>query len=210
MNHKNKVALIKERLKAARDRQKSYADNRRKTLEFEVGPFEILERIGHVAYHLILPQELSNIHDTFHVSNMNKCLADANLHVPLKEIRVDKTLRFVEELEEIIDREVKKLKRSRISIVKVRWNSKRGPEFTWEREDFMKAKEVRLPHALWLLGSERYAYLMLFGYLERRGTPTSCFVVTWIGEVRLPHVVWLLGAESRSEPSGTKEGNVRG
>ncbi|GKC83434.1 putative reverse transcriptase domain-containing protein [Tanacetum coccineum] len=140
----NKVALIKERFKAARDRQKSYANNRRKMLEFEVGPFEILERIGHVAYHLILPQELSNIHDTFHVSNLNKCLEDANLHVPLEEIRVDKTLRFVEELEEIIDREVKKLKRSRIPIVKVRWNSKRGPEFTWEHEDFMKAKYLDL------------------------------------------------------------------
>ncbi|GKC78735.1 putative reverse transcriptase domain-containing protein, partial [Tanacetum coccineum] len=91
-----------------------------------------------------IPQELNGIHDTFHVSNLNKCLADANLHVPLKEIRVDKTLRFVEELEEIIDREVKKLKRSRISIVKVRWNSKRGPEFTWEHEDFMKAKYLDL------------------------------------------------------------------
>ncbi|GKA19181.1 putative reverse transcriptase domain-containing protein [Tanacetum coccineum] len=107
----NKVVLIKEKLKAARDRQKSYADNRRKPLEFEVGdrvmlkvspwkgvicfgkkgklasryvgPFEILERIGHVSYRLRLPEELSRVHDTFHVSNLNKCLADASLHVPL-------------------------------------------------------------------------------------------------------------------------------
>ncbi|GKF48456.1 putative reverse transcriptase domain-containing protein [Tanacetum coccineum] len=121
----DKVVLIKERLKAARDRQKSYADNRRKPLEFEVGdqvllkvspwkgvvrfgkkgklapryvgPFEILERIGPVAYHLRLPQELSSVHDTFHVLDMKKCLAAANLHVPLEEIKVDKTLRFVEE-----------------------------------------------------------------------------------------------------------------
>ncbi|GKE96019.1 putative reverse transcriptase domain-containing protein [Tanacetum coccineum] len=113
------------RLKAARDRQKSYADNRHKPLEFEVGdqvllkaspwkgvvcfrtkgklapiyvgPFEILERIGHVAYRLRLPEELSSVHDTFHVSNLKKCLADANLHVPLNEIKVDKTLHFVEE-----------------------------------------------------------------------------------------------------------------
>ncbi|GKB14579.1 hypothetical protein Tco_0848502 [Tanacetum coccineum] len=90
---------IKERLKAARDRQMSYAGNRRKPLEFSVGD----QRIGPVAYRLRLHQELSSIHDTFHVSNLKKCLADANLYVPLKEIKVDKTLRFVEEPVEIID-----------------------------------------------------------------------------------------------------------
>ncbi|GKA08458.1 putative reverse transcriptase domain-containing protein [Tanacetum coccineum] len=95
-----------------------------------VGPFEILERIGLVAYRLRLSEELSGVHDTFHVSNLKKCLADASLHMPLDEIKVDKTLRFVEEPVEIMDREVKRLKRSRISLVKVRWNSKRGPEFT--------------------------------------------------------------------------------
>ncbi|GKA68214.1 putative reverse transcriptase domain-containing protein [Tanacetum coccineum] len=168
----NKVVVIRDRLKAARDRQKSYADNRRKPIEFQVGdhvmlkvspwkgvvrfgkkgklaprfvgPFEILERIGSVAYRLRLPEELSSVHDTFHVSNLKKCLADANLHVPLDEIKVDKTLRFVEEPLEIMDREVKTLKRSKIPIVKVRWNSKRGPEFTWEREDHMKAKYPQL------------------------------------------------------------------
>ncbi|GJX03864.1 putative reverse transcriptase domain-containing protein [Tanacetum coccineum] len=109
-----------------------------------VGPFEILERIGLVAYRLRLPEELSSVHDTFHVSNLKKCLADANLHVPLDEIKVDKTLRFVEEPIEIMDREIKSLKRSKISLVKVRWNSKRGPEFTWEREDYMKSKYSQL------------------------------------------------------------------
>ncbi|GJW84727.1 hypothetical protein Tco_0157872 [Tanacetum coccineum] len=84
-----------------------------------VGPFEILERIGPVAYRLRLPEELSGVHDTFHVSNLKKCLADASLHVPLDEIKVDKTLRFVEEPVEIMDREVKSLKRSRILLVKV-------------------------------------------------------------------------------------------
>ncbi|GJS25356.1 hypothetical protein Tco_0453988 [Tanacetum coccineum] len=73
-------------------------------------------------------------------SNLKRCLADANLHVPLNEIKVDKTLRFVEEPLEIIDREVKTLKRSKIPIVKVRWNSKHGPAFNWEREDYVKAK----------------------------------------------------------------------
>ncbi|GJS56312.1 putative reverse transcriptase domain-containing protein [Tanacetum coccineum] len=87
-------------------------------------------RIGHVAYRLRLPQELSSVHDTFHVPNLKKCLADANLHVPLDEIKIDKTLHFVEEPIEIMDHEVKSLKRSKILIVKVGWNSKRSPEFT--------------------------------------------------------------------------------
>nr|GEW82917.1 putative reverse transcriptase domain-containing protein [Tanacetum cinerariifolium] len=140
----DKVVLIKERLKAARIHQKSYADNRRKPLDFMVGPFEIIERKGQVAYRLRLPQELSSVHDTFHVSNLKKCQADANLHVPLEDIKVDKTLCFIKEPVEIMDCEVKKLKRSRILIVKVRWNSKREPEFTWEREDFMKAKYLKV------------------------------------------------------------------
>ncbi|GJZ25144.1 putative reverse transcriptase domain-containing protein [Tanacetum coccineum] len=129
----DKVVLIKERLKADGDHQKSYVDNIRKPLKFEVGPFEILEKIGPVAYWLRLPQELSGVHNTFHVSNLKTCLADANLHVPLGVVKIDKTLCFVEEPMEIMDREVKKLKRSRILIVKVHWNSKRGPDFTWER-----------------------------------------------------------------------------
>ncbi|GKB57581.1 putative reverse transcriptase domain-containing protein [Tanacetum coccineum] len=95
-----------------------------------VRPLETIERIGPIAYRLRLPQELSILHNTFHVSNLKKCLADANLHVPLEEIRVEKNLCYVEEPVEIMDREVKRLKRSRIPIVKVRWNSKRGPEFT--------------------------------------------------------------------------------
>ncbi|GKA42304.1 putative reverse transcriptase domain-containing protein [Tanacetum coccineum] len=154
----DKVVLIKGKLKAARDRQKSYADNRHKPLEFKVGdqvmlkvspwkgvirfgkngklapryvgPFEILERIGHIAYRLRLLEELSGVHDTFHVSNLKKCLADASLHVPIGKIKVDKTPRFVKEPMEIMDREVKSLKRSRIALVKVHWNSKHGPEFT--------------------------------------------------------------------------------
>ncbi|GJS01100.1 hypothetical protein Tco_0317608 [Tanacetum coccineum] len=137
----DKVVLVKEKPKAVRDRQKSYADYRRKSLEFEVGdwvllrvspwkgvvrfrkngklapryvgPFEILKRIGLVSYRLRLPEELNSMHDTFHVSNLKKCLADANLHVPLDEI-------------------------------KVRWNSKRGSEFTWEHEDYMKSKYPQL------------------------------------------------------------------
>ncbi|GJU85539.1 reverse transcriptase domain-containing protein [Tanacetum coccineum] len=109
-----------------------------------VGPFEVLERIGPVAYRLRLPDELVGVHDTFHVSNLKKCLVKEGLHVSLDEIKVDKTLRFVEEPVEIMDREIKRVKRSRIPIVKVRWDSKRGPEYTWEREDHMKSKYPHL------------------------------------------------------------------
>ncbi|GJV56522.1 reverse transcriptase domain-containing protein [Tanacetum coccineum] len=167
-----KISQIKDRLKAVRDCQKSYTNKRRKPLEFSigdyvllkvspwkgvvrfgkngklaprfVGPFEIIEKVGPVAYWLDLPEELNGVHDTFHVSNLKKCLADPTLKVPLDEIQVVAKLNFVEEPVEILEREFKKLKRSRIAIVKVRWNSKRGPEFTWEREDQMKLKYPHL------------------------------------------------------------------
>nr|GEV74307.1 hypothetical protein [Tanacetum cinerariifolium] len=118
-----KISQINDRLKAAHDRQKSYAHKRRKSLEFSV---------------------VERCHDTFHVSNLKKCLADPTLQVPLDEIRVDSKLNFMEEPIEILDREFKKLKRSRIAIVKVRWNSKRGPVFTCEREDQLKLKYPHL------------------------------------------------------------------
>nr|GEU52879.1 putative reverse transcriptase domain-containing protein [Tanacetum cinerariifolium] len=99
-----------------------------------IRPFKILERIGPVAYKLELPEELRNVYNTFHVSNLNKCLSDESLVIPKKELRLDDKLNFVEEPVEVMDLQVKQLKQSRISIVKVRWNTKRGPEFTWERE----------------------------------------------------------------------------
>ncbi|GJR67320.1 putative reverse transcriptase domain-containing protein [Tanacetum coccineum] len=125
-----KISQIKDRLKAARDHQKSYTGKKRKPLEFSVGeyillkvspwkgvvrfgkkeklaprfvgPFEIIERIGLVAYRLDLPKELNGVHDTFHVSNLKKCLAELTLQVPLDEIRVDAKLNFVEEPVEIL------------------------------------------------------------------------------------------------------------
>ncbi|GKB40016.1 hypothetical protein Tco_0884958 [Tanacetum coccineum] len=109
-----------------------------------IRPFKILERIGLVAYKLELTEELSNVHSTFHSSNLKKCLSDESLVIPMKELRLDDKLNFVEEPVEIMDREVKQLKQSRIPIVKVRWNSKRGPEFTWEREDQIRAKYPHL------------------------------------------------------------------
>nr|GEZ69693.1 putative reverse transcriptase domain-containing protein [Tanacetum cinerariifolium] len=150
----------------------SYADVRRKPLEFQVGdkvmlkvspwkgvirfgkrgklnpryigPFKILAKVGTVAYRLELPEQLSRVHITFYVLKLKKCMADEPLAIPLDEIQVDDKLNFIEEPVEIMDREVKRLKQSRIPIVKVRWNSKRGPEFTREREDQMKKKYPHL------------------------------------------------------------------
>ncbi|GJY83244.1 putative reverse transcriptase domain-containing protein [Tanacetum coccineum] len=167
-----KVIQIKQRIQAARDRQKSYADLKRKPMEFQVGdrvmlkvspwkgvvrfgkrgklnpryvrPFKVLERVRAIAYKLELPQELSRVHNTFHVSNLKKCYADEPLAVPLDGLHIDDKLHFVEEPVEIMDREVKRLKQSRIPIVKVRWNSRRGPEFTWEREDQFRKKYPHL------------------------------------------------------------------
>ncbi|GKB42772.1 hypothetical protein Tco_0887714 [Tanacetum coccineum] len=87
-----------------------------------------------------LPESLSRCMTHSLCPNLRRCLAMPNLNCAIDEIKIDKTLHFVEESVEIIDREVKSLKRSKIPIVKVRWNSKCGPEFTWEREDHMKAK----------------------------------------------------------------------
>ncbi|GJU37621.1 putative reverse transcriptase domain-containing protein [Tanacetum coccineum] len=167
-----KIVQIKNRIQAARDRQKSYANIRRKPMVFQVGdkvmlkvspwkgvvrfgkrgklnpryvgPFKVIERVRTVAYKLELPQQLSRVHNTFHVSNLKKCLSDESLVIPLEELRVDDKLHFVEEPVEVMDREIKQLKRSRIPIIKVRWNSKRGPEFTWEREDQFKQKYPHL------------------------------------------------------------------
>lgn len=109
-----------------------------------IRPFEILESVGLAAYKLRLPQELNNVHDTFHVCNLKKCLLNENLVVPLYEIQVNLKLHFVEEPLEFMDREIKRLKQNHIPIVKVWWNCRRGLEFMWERDDQMKLKYPHL------------------------------------------------------------------
>nr|GEZ22292.1 putative reverse transcriptase domain-containing protein [Tanacetum cinerariifolium] len=161
-----------QRIQAVQDRQKSYADLKRKPMEFEIGDrvmlkvspwkgvvrfgkrgklnpryvktFNVLAKVGKVSYRLKLPQELSRVPHTFHVSNLKKCYTDEPLVTPLEGIHVDDKLQFMEEPVEIMEREIKRLKRSRIPLVKVRWNSRRGPEFTWEREDSFKQKYPQL------------------------------------------------------------------
>ena len=168
----DKIKLIRDKLITVRHRQKCYADRRRKPLEFQVGesvllkvspwkgvmrfgkkgklapryvgPFKILERIGKVAYKLELPQELAGVHPTFHVSNLKKCLAEGELEIPLDEVRIDESMHFVEKPIKILDHDVKKLKNKRIPLVLVKWDSKYGPELTWEREDQMKTKYPEL------------------------------------------------------------------
>ncbi|GJW09184.1 putative reverse transcriptase domain-containing protein [Tanacetum coccineum] len=167
-----KIVLIKQRMQAAQDRQKNYADQKRNLMEFKVGekvmlkvspwkgvvrfgkrgklnpryvgPFKVLAKVGKVSYKLELPQEFSRVHHTFHVSNLKKCYADEPLIMALKGIHIDDKLQFVEEPVEIMEREIKRLKQSWIPLVKVRWNSRRGPEFTWERKDSFKQKYPQL------------------------------------------------------------------
>ncbi|GJU03988.1 putative reverse transcriptase domain-containing protein, partial [Tanacetum coccineum] len=105
-----KIIQVQQRLQAARDRQKSYANY--------IGPFKILKRVGPVAYKLEFPKELNNVHSTFHVSNLKKCLSNESLIIPMKELWLDDKLNFMEEPVEIMDREVKQLRQSHIPIVK--------------------------------------------------------------------------------------------
>ncbi|GKE93687.1 hypothetical protein Tco_1574782, partial [Tanacetum coccineum] len=165
-------AEIKQRIQVAHDRQKSYADLKHKPMEFQVGdkamlkvspwkgvvrfgkrgklnpryvgPFKVFEKVSSVAYKLELPQELSRVHNMFYVFNLKKCYADEPLVVLLDGLHIDDKLHFFEEPVEIMDQEVKLLRQSRVPIVKVRWNSRRGPEFTWEREDQFRKKYPHL------------------------------------------------------------------
>lgn len=158
-----KISIIKERLQAAQCRQKSYADHRRKDLEFEVGdqvllkvspirgvmrfgkkraklsprfigPFRISKRIGKVAYQLDLPEKLSDIHNVFHVSMLRKYISDPSHVIDLSGIEVKKGTKYIERPVRILDRKVKKLRTKEISLVKVQWNHHNEDEASWEVE----------------------------------------------------------------------------
>ncbi|KAJ9541386.1 hypothetical protein OSB04_027892 [Centaurea solstitialis] len=160
------IQRIRERLRTAQSRQKSYAVKRRSDLEFQVGdrvllkvspwkgvirfrkrgklgpryigPFTILARVGKVAYRLELPAILGQIHSTFHVSQLRKCLADETAHIPLDDIQVDESLNYVERPVAVLDRKVRRLRSKEIGIVKVQWQHRKGSEWTWEPEAEMR------------------------------------------------------------------------
>ncbi|GJU29941.1 putative reverse transcriptase domain-containing protein [Tanacetum coccineum] len=230
-----KIVKIRQRLQAARDRQRSYANVRRKPLEFQVGdhvmlkvspqkgviqfgkreklnpryigPFKILKRVGPVAYTLEIPEELSNVHSTFYVSNLKKCLSNESLVILMKELRLDDKLNFVEEQIVIMDRKVKRLRQSRIPIIKVRWNSKRGQEFTWEREDQIRAKPASPTYPL------AYRAAMIW---QRAESPSTSHSLPLPPPIILSHTrasvammraatpsTYILAPRSETPPSGT-------
>ncbi|KAJ0443232.1 putative chromatin remodeling & transcriptional activation CHROMO-DOMAIN family [Helianthus annuus] len=161
-----KTDLIRARLKAAQDRQKANVDKRRRPIEFQVGdyvllkvspwkgiicyhkrgklgpryigPFKILARVGRVAYRLELPPTLDGIHNTFHVSQLRKCLADETALVPLDDIELDERLNYVERPIAIKDVKVKNLRNKAVRQVLVQWQHRKGSELTWEAENEMR------------------------------------------------------------------------
>ena len=168
----DKVNVIRSKLKAAQDRQKSYADKRRRDLEFEVedrvflklspwkgvvrfgkrgklspryiGPFEIVERVGPVAYRLDLPEELSRVHNVFHISMLCKYIPDPSHVLEAPEIELRDDLSYEEQPVQILGREEKELRNKTISLVKVLWRNHLVEEATWEREDQMRSQYPHL------------------------------------------------------------------
>ena len=162
------VKLIRQRLETAQSRQKSYADKRRRPLEFLVGdavflkvaplkgvmrfgkkgklspryigPFEIIERIGKVAYRLALNPELASVHNVFHVSMLKKYVADPSHVLSQEPIEVHEDLTYEEKPVKILDRQDKMLRNKVIPLVKVLWRNHKVEEATWEREDDMRAR----------------------------------------------------------------------
>ena len=161
-----KIQMIRDHLVTAKSRQKSYADKRRSDLEFQVGdhvllkvspwkgvirfrkrgklgprfigPYKVIARVGKVAYRLELPDELSLIHNTFHVSQLRKCIVDDTAVVPLEDIQINERLNYVEKPIAILERKVKKLRNKEVSTVKVQWKHRKGSEWTWEPEVEMR------------------------------------------------------------------------
>ncbi|KAJ0502901.1 putative chromatin remodeling & transcriptional activation CHROMO-DOMAIN family [Helianthus annuus] len=161
-----KIDQVRDRLKAAQDRQKSYADKRKRPIEFQegdrvflkvspwkgiirfrkrgklgpryIGPFRIVARIGKVAYRLELLPTLNGIHNTFHVSQLRRCLADDTAHVSLDDIELDYKMNYVEKLVAIKDSKMTYLRNKAIRKVLVQWQHRKGSDLTWESEDEMR------------------------------------------------------------------------
>ena len=168
----SKVRLIRDRLKEASDRQKSYADLKRNEIEFTVGdmvflkvspwkkilrfgkkgklsprfigPYRIVKRVGPVAYQLELPPELHCIHDVFHVSMLRRYRSDPTHIIPVAEIEVQSDLTFEEEPVQILDRDVKVLRRKSVPLVKVLWRNHGKEKATWETEEAMHQQYPQL------------------------------------------------------------------
>jgi len=166
------IRVIRQKMKTAQDRQKSYADLRRRAIEFEVGdkvllrvspmkgvmrfgkkgklsqkfigPYEILDRIGEVAYRLALPPCLAKVHNVFHVSQLRKYLSDPSHVIAPETIELDDSLTYEEIPIKILDRKVRKTRRTETSIVKVLWTNHTTEEATWEAEDKMREKYPHL------------------------------------------------------------------
>ncbi|KAL4038371.1 hypothetical protein IC575_001991 [Cucumis melo] len=166
------IQKIRSHMHTAQSRQKSYADVRRKDLEFEVGdkvflkvapmrgvlrferrgklsphfvgPFEILERIGPVAYRLALPPSLSTVYDVFHVSMLRKYVLDPSHVVDYEPLEIDENLSYIEQPVEVLAREVKTLRNKEIPLVKVLWRNHWVEEATWEREHDMRSRYPEL------------------------------------------------------------------
>jgi hypothetical protein len=167
-----KVALIRDRLKTAQSRQKCYADRRRRPLEFEVGdhvflrvspkkglvrfrrggklaprfigPFQILSRVGEVAYRLALPSELGNVHNVFHVSMLRKYMRDESHVIQYSELEVAPDASYEEQAIRILDSREQVLRGKTIPLVRVLWQHHGAKESTWEREDEMRSRYPEL------------------------------------------------------------------
>ena len=166
------IQQVRQRLLTTQSRQKSYADRRRSELEFQVGdlvllkvspwkgvirfrkrgklgpryigPFRVIARVGRVAYRLDLPAELGQIHDTFHVSQLRKYIADESAVVPLEDIQVDASLNYAERPVAIVDRKIKVLRNKEVPLVQVQWQHRKGSELTWEPEREMREQHPEL------------------------------------------------------------------
>ncbi|XP_074562535.1 uncharacterized protein LOC141819063 [Curcuma longa] len=166
------IQNIRQRIETAQSRQKNYADQRRRPLEFNVGdfvflrvapmkgimrfgkkgklspryvgPYKILRRVGKVAYELELPQEMAAIHNVFHVSMLKKCIPNADKVIEPQAVQIQEDLSYESRPVQILDRDVKKLRNKEVPLVKVLWRNQQSEEITWEREEDMKRRYPEL------------------------------------------------------------------